>query len=350
MTMKAAVLVRQNEPLKVQCFKMPNPSGHQVLVRIVNSGVCGAQINEILGIKGPDPFLPHLMGHEGSGIVESTGELVKKVTRGDRVVLHWRKGSGGEGPFPKYVSEAGEAVGGGFVTSFANVALVAENRVTRIDPDIPFDIACLFGCGISTGYGIVNCELKLKSGASIAVIGCGGVGLNVVQAASLAGATRVIAIDRQGGKKDTLARTMGATDFLRVDSAESLNASLRALQTKGLDAVVETTGSTTLMQEGFKSLGKNGTLMLVGQPRLGTTLTLDPALDLFTGKRLMVSEGGGFDPDRDMPKLQELYRKNPAVMKRVITHSFGLDQINEAITALQTGNCGRVLLNMDSPK
>ena len=91
----AAVLVTQNEELKIQCFRKPKPVGHQVLVRIHCSGICGAQLNEILGIKGPDSFLPHLMGHEGSGIVEAIGDLVKKVAPGDRVVLHWRKGSGG---------------------------------------------------------------------------------------------------------------------------------------------------------------------------------------------------------------------------------------------------------------
>jgi len=350
MTFKAAVLVRQNESLRIQCFKRPKPTGHQVLVRVVNSGVCGAQINEILGIKGPDPFLPHLLGHEGSGLVEATGELVRKVVPGDRVVLHWRKGSGGEGPFPRYEADTGESVGGGYVTSFANVALVAENRVTRIDPDIPFAVACLFGCGISTGYGIVNSELKLKAGASLAVIGCGGVGLNVVQAAALAGAARVIAVDRQAGAKETLARTMGATEFLKIDSPEALRTGLNRLHGIGLDAAVDTTGDVSLMHEAFKVLNKNGTLMLVGQPRQGTSLVIDPALELFTGKRLMVSEGGAFDPDRDMPKLQELYRRNPEAMHRVITHTFGLDQVNEAIATLRSGNCGRVLIEMEQPQ
>lgn len=320
--------------------------GHQVLVRIHTSGVCGAQLNEILGIKGPDPYLPHLMGHEGSGVVEAVGELVKKVVPGDRVVLHWRKGSGGEGPFPRYETLDGEAVGGGFVTTFANMALIAENRVTRIDADIPFDIACLFGCGISTGYGIVNNELRLKPGAALAVIGCGGVGLNVVQAAQLVSVAQIVAVDRHSGPKEALARKMGATDYLKLESPDALHSSLRALRTSGFDAVVDTTGDTRLMEEGFKALTKNGTLMLVGQPRADSTLTISPALDLFTGKKLIVSEGGGFDPDKDMPKLQELYRKNPTTMSQVITHSYPLGEINDAITSLKTGLCGRILITM----
>lgn len=340
----AAVLVTQNEELKIQCFKKPKPVGHQVLVRIHCSGLCGAQLNEILGIKGPDSFLPHLMGHEGSGIVEAIGDLVKKVAPGDRVVLHWRKASGGEGPFPRYEATDGSTVGGGYVTTFADMSLVAENRVTRIDPDIPFDIACLFGCGISTGYGIIQNELKLKVGASLALIGCGGVGLNVIQAAALTGASQVVAVDRHAGAKEALARKMGATHYLQLESQSALYSQLRALGNAGFDAVVDTTGDTQLMAEGFKSLTRNGTLMLVGQPRLDSVLTINPALDLFTGKKVVVSEGGGFEPDRDMPKLQALYRKNPDAMRNVITNTYPLDQINQAFATFRTGLSGRILL------
>jgi len=288
------------------------------------------------------------MGHEGSGIVEAIGELVKKVSPGDRVVLHWRKGSGGEGPFPRYETSDGNFVGGGHVTTFANMALISENRVTQIDPDIPFDIACLFGCGISTGYGIIFNELKLKAGTSLAVIGCGGVGLNVIQAAKLAHASHVVAVDRHSGAKEDLARKMGSTQYLRIESPDALNSELRALCKGGFDAVVDTTGDTRLMEEGFKALNKNGTLMLVGQPRLESKLTFSPALELFTGKKLLVSEGGGFMPDQDMPKLQDLYRQNPNAMQQVITHSYKLDQVNDAISTLQSGSCGRILIEMES--
>jgi S-(hydroxymethyl)glutathione dehydrogenase/alcohol dehydrogenase len=344
--LKAAVLIKQNEPLQMHCFKKATPVGYQVSVRIHMSGVCGAQLNEILGIKGPDAFLPHLMGHEGSGIVEATGEMVTKVAPGDRVVLHWRKASGGEGPFPKYESVDGLTAGGGYVTTFADTALVAENRVTKIDSDVPFNIGCLFGCGISTGYGIIHNELKFKAGAALALIGCGGVGLNVIQAAALAGASAVVAVDRHAGPKETLALKMGATHFVRLESPMTLDAELRAVWNKGFDAVVDTTGDTRLMEEGFKALNKNGTLMLVGQPRLESTLTISPALDLFTGKKLLVSEGGGFEPDRDMPKLQQLYRKDPEAMLRVITHTYQLDEINDAIATLRAGSSGRIVINM----
>jgi len=345
---KAAVLVKQNEPLKVQCFKQPKPLGHQVLVRIHKSGLCGAQLNEVLGIKGPDHFLPHFMGHEGSGVVEVVGEKVTRVGPGDRVVLHWRKAGGGEGPFPRYERDDGTLVGGGHVTSFADRALISENRVSRVSPDIPFDVACLFGCGISTGYGIVHNELKLKAGATLAVVGCGGVGLNVLQAAGLEGAGEIVAVDRHAGPKEDLARRMGATKFLQLESRAGLSGGLRAVREAGFDAIVDTTGDTKLMSEAFRALAKNGTLMLVGQPRHDQSLTLEPALDLFTGKRLLVSEGGGFQPDRDMPRLEELYRKNPEAMQRVITHSYKLDDINEAFTTLKSGLCGRILIDMDA--
>jgi S-(hydroxymethyl)glutathione dehydrogenase/alcohol dehydrogenase len=234
------------------------------------------------------------------------------------------------------------------VTTFADIVLVAENRVSRIDSDIPFDIACLFGCGISTGYGIIHNELRLKKGSSLAVIGCGGVGLNVIQAAVQDGAGQVVAADRHAGAKEILTREMGAAEFLHIQSPSDLNAGLRSFCPKGYDAIVDTTGQTALMEEAFRALGKNGTLMLVGQPAHDTTLAISPALDLFTGKKIIVSEGGGFEPDRDMPRLQELYRRNPAAMRRIITHSYKLDQINDAISTLKSGHCGRILITMDS--
>ena len=125
--MKAAVLVQQNQPLLIKDFDVPEPTGHQVLVRIAVSGICGAQINEIRGVKGPDAFLPHLLGHEGGGTVEKVGDLVTKVTPGDRVVLHWRKSAGGAGAFPRYRSADGYSAGGGHVTSLATRASSCES-------------------------------------------------------------------------------------------------------------------------------------------------------------------------------------------------------------------------------
>jgi Zn-dependent alcohol dehydrogenase len=344
--MKAAVLVQQNEPILVKEFDVPDPVGHQVLVRIAASGICGAQINEIRGVRGPDVFLPHLLGHEGSGTVERVGDLVSKVAPGDRVVLHWRKGAGGAGPFPRYRTADGYSVGGGHVTSLASRALIAENRVTKIDGSVPFAIAALFGCGISTGYGIVLNELKLERGATLAVIGSGGVGLNVIRAASLAGASAVVAVDRVTGTKEALTRAMGATDYVRLQTPERLPSALRDRCGKGFDAIVETTGDVRLMHGAFKALAKRGTLMLVGQPRAGTKLVIDPALDLFAGKRVCVSEGGAFDPDRDMAPLQALYRRDPAPMQRLITHTYELNEINDAITTVESGLCGRVVVDL----
>lgn len=346
--MKAAVLVQQNHPLLVKDFDVPEPVGHQVLVRIAVSGICGAQINEIRGVKGPDAFLPHLLGHEGSGTVERVGDLVTKVAPGDRVVLHWRKGAGGAGAFPRYRSADGYSAGGGHVTSLASRALIAENRVTKIDGSIPFAVAALFGCGISTGYGIVQNELKLERGATLAVIGSGGVGLNVIRAASLAGAAAVVAVDRVTGTKEALTRAMGATEYVHVQTPELLPAALRDRCAKGFDAIVETTGDVRVMHGAFKALAKRGTLMLVGQPRAGAKLVIEPALDLFTGKRVCVSEGGSFDPDSDMATLQALYRRDPASMQSLITHTFELNEINEAIARVESGLCGRVVVDMEA--
>jgi len=344
--MKAAVLIKQNHDLVISKLNYSKPIGYQVLVDIKSSGICGAQLNEIQGIKGADKHLPHLMGHEGSGIVIDIGGLVTKLKIGDNVVMHWRKSKGGEGPFPKYENEHGQAVGGGFVTTFASRALIAENRLTKIDKDIPFDVACLFGCGISTGYGIIFNELKPKVGSTLAVIGCGGVGLNVIHAASILKLEKIFALDRHANLKSDLCLSMGANEFLKLDSVNSLPAILLSLSKTGIDYIVDTTGNTDIMSHAFDCISKNGTLMLVGQPRFDTKLTLNSALDLFTGKKIIISEGGGFDPDIDIIKLAELYRNNPASMRNIITHTFNLDNINEAINTCKLGQCGRVLIDM----
>jgi Zn-dependent alcohol dehydrogenase len=224
--MKAAVLVQQNEPLLVKDFDCPSSRASGSRAHR-GSGICGAQINEIRGVRGP-MFLPHLLGHEGSGTVERVGDLVTKVAPGDRVVLHWRKAAGGAGAFPRYRSADGYSAGGGYVTSLASRALIAENRVTKIDGSVPFAVAALFGCGISTGYGIVQNELMLERGATLAVIGSGGVGLNVIRAASLAGASAVVAVDRVTGTKEALTRAMGATEYVRPD-ARALLGTARSL-------------------------------------------------------------------------------------------------------------------------
>ena len=168
--MKAAVLTQFNTPLHIQELDVPNPDYGQVLVKIHSSGICGAQLGQIGGTKMREEFLPCLMGHEGGGEVLKVGYGVTSVKKGDRVVLHWRQGSGIESQFPVYHTTDGTRVGSGLITTFNEVSLVSENRVTKIDDDVPYDIAALMGCSVTTGLGIINNEAQLKIGQSVGVV------------------------------------------------------------------------------------------------------------------------------------------------------------------------------------
>ena len=205
----AAILVESNKPLVIDAIEMPKLECGQVLVKILRSGICGAQINEIAAIKGVDKFLPHLLGHEGGGVVEDVGPGVTNVKLGDHVCLHWRKGVGIHAQTAKY-SWNGKLVNSGWVTTFSEHSIVSENRVTRVPDDTPHEISALMGCAVTTALGVINNDAKVRIGESVAVLGCGGVGLNVLQGATLVTADPIIGIDIQE-KKLELARLFGAT-------------------------------------------------------------------------------------------------------------------------------------------
>src|SRR5215471_11714042 len=176
MKMRAAILEALRAPLVLDDIEVPALECGQVLVQIHQTGICGAQLGEIDGKKGEDKFLPHLLGHEGGGVVLETGPGVSQVRKGDHVVLHWRKGAGIHAKPAKYQWN-GRTVNSGWVTTFNECAVVSENRLTPISKDIPFDVAALMGCAVTTALGLINNLAQLKIGQSIGIFGCGGVGL-----------------------------------------------------------------------------------------------------------------------------------------------------------------------------
>jgi S-(hydroxymethyl)glutathione dehydrogenase/alcohol dehydrogenase len=314
----------------------------QVLVSVQCAGICGAQVGEITGAKGPDAYLPHLLGHEGGGIVVDIGPGVKTVTRGDRVVMHWRKGTGIDANPPKYRNSENEVIGAGSIATFAEYSIVSENRLTRIGDDIPFDIAALMGCAVTTGLGLVNNEAQLKIGQSIAVAGVGGVGLNVIQGAELAGAGRIIAIDI---KKDKLkmALKFGATIFI-----ENKGSFLYGIKETGglVDVFVDCTGVPGVINEGIKSVRPGGKIVLVGQPPCGTDIILTHASANYCGKTMIDSQGGLTNPAEDIPRYLNLYRTGILKIDNLITHRFKLHDINKAIKTMRSGIAGRCMLEM----
>ena len=210
--MKAAVLEELNQPLTLREVGLTELRFGQVLVKVLVSGLCGAQLHEIKGHKGNGKFLPHLMGHEGCGIVESVGIGVTTVKPGDKVVMHWRPGSGVESPFPSYTLD-GKTISSGKVTTLSEFSIVSENRVTKISSNTPSVLAAMLGCSLTTALGIIDNECELKFGESVAVIGCGGVGLNLIQAAKMKSASPIYGVDVNQNMFD-LSTQLGADCFV----------------------------------------------------------------------------------------------------------------------------------------
>ena len=334
--MKAAVLVKLNEPVVVKELAIPKLSFGQVLVKIHASGICGAQMGEISGANGDDKYLPHLLGHEGGGEVLEIGPGVSTVRPRDRVVLHWRKGTGMEANPPTYLDENGNEVGAGWVTTFSESAVISENRLTVIDDDVPFDIAALMGCAVTTGLGLINNEAKLKIGRSIMVVGCGGVGLNVIQGAKLAGGNPIIAVDVHRSKLE-LAEKFGATHFINNRNQSDLRAF------DNVDVFVDCTGDTSIISFGYSIAKKT---ILVGQPKKGECLKIPNVRNCYCGKVLMDSQGGLTDPSVDIPNYLKLYKSGRLNLDDLITHRFKLEEVNEAMSMAYSGKAVRCVLEM----
>jgi S-(hydroxymethyl)glutathione dehydrogenase / alcohol dehydrogenase len=343
-TMQAVVLKEQGKPLLVRPLVIPKLEVGQVLVRVKATSICGAQIHEVIGTKGDDPYLPHLLGHEGAGIVKAIGEGVKHVKIGDRVVMHWRKGIGIDAVPAAYKDhETGERIGAGPVSTFAEYAIVSENRVTPISEDIPFDIASLFGCAITTGLGLINNEAQLKIGQSIAVVGCGGVGLNIIQGASMVSANPIIALDIVK-EKLYFALSIGASHIVNLTNDTIQNSILKINGSKGVDVFVDCTGVPEVICNCVNATAPGGKVILVGQPSHDSHLVLQNFRQHYCGKTILDSQGGLTNPTLDIPRYLRLYSNGSLKLDKLITHRFPLEDINEAFKMLLTGETGRVVL------
>lgn len=340
--MKAAVLEKLNSPLIIDELEIPNLECGHVLVEVKRSGICGAQIGEIAGVKGEDKYLPHLMGHEGGGVVLEVGPGVTKVKKNDHVVMHWRKGLGIEARPPKY-KRYGGFVGGGWITTFNELAVISENRITPIPKDIPFEIAALMGCAVTTALGLVNNEAQLKIGQSIAVAGCGGVGLNVIQGSAMVSAYPIIAIDLFDHKLK-LAQEFGATHIINAGKEDIREAVKRIAGKTGVDVFVDCTGKVDIMEQCYELTAPNGHTILVGQPRFEHDLVLRSMVRNFTGKILMDSQGGQTNPTIDIPRYLNLYKNGKLKLDKLITHRFSLDEINIALEKIKNGETGRSII------
>ena len=335
--MKAAVLEELNQPLTLREVGLTELRFGQVLVKVLVSGLCGAQLHEIKGHKGNGKFLPHLMGHEGCGIVEGVGIGVTTVKPGDKVVMHWRPGSGVESPFPSYTLD-GKTISSGKVTTLSEFSIVSENRVTKIDFKTPSVLAAMLGCSLTTALGIIDNECELKFGESVAIIGCGGVGLNLIQAAKMKSASPIYGVDVNQNMFD-LSTQLGADCFVYdIDYLPSK-----------CDVIIDTTGIPDVISKAFERLNPGGRLILVGQPAPDRIVCLPNAVSMFdgTGKSIRATQGGRTDPEKDIPRYIKLAMKGKLDYETLHTHTFTLDEVNEAFDLLKSGNAGRIMVKIN---
>jgi S-(hydroxymethyl)glutathione dehydrogenase / alcohol dehydrogenase len=342
-TMKAAILVEQRKPLVIDEVQLPHSlEVGQVLVKVHFSGICGSQLGEIDGAKGEDKFLPHLLGHEASGTVEAIGLGVKHVKPGDSVVMHWRKGLGIEGAPPNYLWH-GQKLNAGWIATFNEYAIVAENRVTAIPQGSNMEVAALFGCAVTTGFGIIENNAQVRIGQSVVVFGAGGVGLNIVQAASLVGAYPVIAVDLFDNRL-TLAKALDATHLINAKAQDAKAEIEKIIGVNNLDHFIDNTGQPAIIELGFQITKPQGKVTLVGVPRKGSNINIY-SLPLHFGKRIAGSQGGEAVPHEDIHRYHNLFNAGRLNLRDLITNYYSLDQINEAIACMRNGTTsGRCLV------
>jgi len=337
---KAAVLTNLNSPLQICEVELSKLKAGQVLVRVMVSGICGSQLHEIRGHKGNQDFLPHLLGHEGCGIVEDIGPDVTHVKIGDKVVMHWRKGEGIEAEFPTYYLN-GTPFSSGKVTTLSEFAIVSENRLTSVPKDTDPEIAALMGCSLTTSLGILENELQVNLEDKIAVIGCGGIGLSLILGLKLKGHLKIHGIDLNSDK-EALALAFGANYF----------SSHLDLYGNKFNIIIDTTGNPESIKSAFNFLDSSGTLILVGQFKPEDSIVLENANTFFegTGKTIKATQGGKTAPQIDIPRYLQMSPDHLNQFKSLITHRLPLEETNHAISMLKLGIAGRVMIQMESLK
>ena len=343
--MKAAILVQSKAPLVVEEVIPPDELlPGQVFVEIKYSGICGAQINEIDAVKGVDQYLPHLLGHEGVGTVLEGGPGVTTVSVGDRVVLHWRPSAGIQSPPPKY-RWGREEVNAGWVTTFNTHAVISENRLTVIPDSLDSRIATLFGCAVTTAFGVVDNDAQLKIGQSVLIFGIGGVGLSIAHAASMKSGYPIVGVDVMD-KKLKMGKSFGLTHALPA-SSDDLDVRIREIVgSAGSDVVIETTGNSRVIEKAYNLTHPDGKTILVGVPKKGDNISIS-SLPLHFNKILTGSHGGESVPDKDIPRFIRLMNAEKLAFDGLITHEFSLDEVNDALEVFRSGEAGRIILKMD---
>ena len=360
--MKAAVLRAVNQPLTIEDVQVDNPRAREVLIRTGAVGVCHSDLHYIEG-KYAAPF-PTILGHESAGVVEKVGADVTYVKPGDHVITclsvccgHCEFCTTGR-PFscenpeteraddqePRLTQNGAEMTQFYSLSSFAEQMLVHEHALVKVRQDMPLDRAALIGCAVTTGFGAVINTAQIEVGSTVAVIGCGGVGLSAVNGAAIAGAGRIIAVDVQGSKLN-LARHFGATDVVDASAGDPVE-QVKELTGGGVEYSFEALGLKKTSEQAFQMLRTSGVATIIGMVPEGEMLEIHGA-DLLSDKRLQGSNMGSNHFRRDMPRFVEFYLDGKLKLDDMISRRIRLDQINEAFDEMKQGELARSVITFD---
>lgn len=341
MRTNAAILVQTGQPLEIGEIEIPALKPGQVIVQIAYSGVCHTQLLETRGHRGVDAFLPHCLGHEGSGVVLEIGPQVSKVKVGDHVILSWIKGSGMDVPGTVY-NWNGRQVNAGAITTFNEHAVTSENRLTVIPKEFPMKEAALLGCAIPTGLGVVFNTAAPRPGQSIAIFGCGGIGLCAIAGASISGCHPIIAIDIDSNKLEA-AKKMGATHCINANEQNPVEA-IQVICNRSLDFAIEASGRSTVMKQALESVrAQGGTAVVIGNAHHGSELSINPK-EFNMGKRLLGTWGGDNIPDVHFPRYCKLMQAGHIDASQLLSKVYSLQEINEALNDLESGKTLRPIV------
>ncbi len=365
MRVKAAVLAKiglpppyaASRPLDIVDLDLEPPSRGEILVRIKAAGLCHSDLSVIDGSR-PRPT-PMALGHEAAGIVEALGENAGDLAVGDHVVLVFVPSCGRCGPCAAgrpalcepgaRANGAGALVGGGRrlsfraepvnhhlgVSAFATHAVVARESCVKIDPDLPFELAALFGCAVLTGVGAVVNTARVEPGATVAVVGLGGVGLSAVLGAKLAGARQIVAVDLSD-EKLAFARALGATDVVNAGAKDALE-TIRRLTGGEVEIAFDMAGAVPALELAYAATARGGTTVTAGLPHPDKRLSLSPVSLVAEERTLKGSYIGSAVPLRDVPRYIALFQAGKLAVDALLTHRLKLDEINEGFDRLREG-------------
>ena len=369
---RAAVLDGPGKAPKILDVELDDPRGNEVEVAIAAAGVCGSDLHVVAGDW--EVPMPVVLGHEGAGVVTRVGPHVDDLAPGDHVVLSWvpqcgrcRQCEAGRpwrcelvatvvapgGVLHDGTSRWHEPGGGKLhhylgVSSFAERVVVPRSGAVKIREDAPLDVVAVVGCAVATGVGAVQNTAQVPAGASVAVIGCGGVGLSCIQGARLAGATRIVACDIQPDKLE-VARRLGATDAVDAGAGDPV-AALRDAAPEGLDYVFDAIGRIETTEQAIAALGLGGAAVVVGLPPTGRTARFDPLALAEANQRILGSNYGSVDPQRDIPRLIDLFMEGKLDIDALVSGRRPLDEAADALDDLAAGRALRTLLINDDPR